>query len=336
MKFTITSTATFAATIAAIMLAGCNTAAHDAGERPVAANVQLDTPQAEGWALVWSDEFDGDTLDRSKWLPEESCWGGANDERQCYTDRPENVEVSGGMLRLKARPERFTGASRPPELRDTNEPMETRPYTSGKVRTRGLHAWKYARVDIRAKPVAGQGAWPALWMMPDGDAYGRWPLSGEIDILETVNLGAKCSECAGDVGENRTVSALHYGDVSPGNEHVAKASHLPDLSLPSDDFHTFSVEWGAGLIRFFVDGRPHFEVTPDQWWSAAKATKSRPAAPFDQPFYLMANLAVGGNWPENVNERGIDATAFPSEFTIDWVRVYQCTKDRDTGRACMD
>ena len=296
---------------------------------------QGDTPQADGWELVWSDDFEGETLDRTKWTPEVSCWGGGNEERQCYTDRPENIEVSDGFLHLKARPEEFTGPDRPPEIAGDDNGERTKPYTSGKVRTRGLHSWKFARVDVRAKPPGGQGAWPAVWMMPADDHYGRWPLSGEIDILEAVNLGAECPECEGDVGENRTTSALHFGDVSPKNAYVDHRTTLPSKALPSEGFHVWSVEWGEGLLRFFLDGRLHFEVTPEEWWTASEKAKGNPNAPFDQPFYLMANLAVGGAWPERDNEGGVDASAFPSEFIIDWVRVYQCEGDRETGRACM-
>lgn len=109
-----------------------------------------------GWELVWSDEFEGNELDRTKWTPEQSCWGGGNNERQCYTDRLVNIEVSGGFLLLKARKETFTGPDRPPEIAEDPNPEVTREYTSGKIRTRGLHAWKYGRIEVRAKVPAGQ------------------------------------------------------------------------------------------------------------------------------------------------------------------------------------
>ena len=287
------------------------------------------------WQLVWADEFNGTELDRTKWTPEQSCWGGGNNERQCYTDRAENISVEGGMLLLKARKETFTGPDRPPEIAANPNPQVTREYTSGKVRTIGLHAWKYGRIEARAKVPAGQGMWPAIWMMPADNVYGGWPLSGEIDILETVNIGATCDECQGNVGENRTVSALHFGNSPPDNRHVDQKTPLPDLSLPSDDFHVYAVEWGEGLIRFFVDGRLHFEVTADKWFSGSPKAAGNPNAPFDQPFYLMANLAVGGKWPEESNDKGLASSSIPNQFALDWVRVYQCDTDPDTGRACM-
>ena len=291
--------------------------------------------EGAGWQLVWADEFDGATLDRTKWTPEVSCWGGGNYERQCYTDRPENISVEGGLLLLKARKERFTGPARPPEIAEDPNPSQTQSHTSGKVRTIGKHAWRYGRIEVRAKVPAGQGTWPAVWMMPDQPAYGSWPRSGEIDILEAVNIGAKCKACEGGRGENRTISALHFGDFAPQNLYVDGRASLPDLALPSEEFHTYAVEWGEGLIRFMVDDRVHLTVTSDQWKTASPRARGRPAAPFDQPFYLMANLAVGGRLSEENNAKGVAASSFPAQFAIDWIRVYQCGSDPDTGRACM-
>ncbi|MBT8390140.1 MAG: glycoside hydrolase family 16 protein [Altererythrobacter sp.] len=287
------------------------------------------------WELVWADEFDGDALDRGKWAPEESCWGGGNDERQCYTDRPENIEVSEGLLRLKGRAEQFTGPLRPPEIAEDPNPTRTQNYTSGKIRSKGLAAWKYGRIEVRAKVPAGQGLWPAVWMMPDESAYGPWPLSGEIDILETVNIGAGCDECPGSEVENRTVSALHFGDLPPGNDLVDKKTPLATGKLPSDEFNTYAVEWGEGLIVFFVNGEEHLRATPADWFTGSQLANGNANAPFDQPFYVMANLAVGGKWPERDNEKGLDPDALPAELQIDWIRVYQCAEDRETGRACM-
>ncbi|QFT78860.1 glycoside hydrolase family 16 protein [Erythrobacter sp. THAF29] len=293
-------------------------------------------PIVANWELVWSDEFEGTQLDRSKWAPEKSCWGGGNNERQCYTDRPENIAVENGLLLLKARKETFTGPDRPPEIASNPNPQVTREYTSGKVRTRGLHAWKYGRFEVRAKVPAGQGMWPAVWMMPEENHYGGWPLSGEIDILEAVNLGATCTECSGTVGENRHVSALHFGNAWPDNSYVDQKSALPDLSLPSDDFHVYAVEWGEGLIRFLIDDRVHFTVPRDRWFTGSSLAVGNPNAPFDRPFYIMANLAVGGKWPEESNDMGLDESALPNQLEIDWIRVYQCSEEPGNGRACMN
>ena len=303
-----------------------------AGSAPEAPLAPL---EGAGWELVWADEFDGDALDRTKWTPEVSCWGGGNWERQCYTDRPDNIAVEGGLLLLKARKERFTGPARPPEIAENPNPQLTQPYTSGKVRTRGLHAWRYGRIAVRARVPAGQGTWPAVWMMPAEDRYGPWPLSGEIDILEAVNIGARCTVCEGGRGENRTISALHFGDRPPGNRVIDQRSALPDRALPSDDFHVYAVEWGEGLIRFLVDDRVHLTVPAERWSTASPRARGNPNAPFDQPFYVMANLAVGGRLSEENNAKGVAGRSFPAQFAIDWIRVYACTDDPDTGRACM-
>lgn len=323
-------------TIAGLLKAGTLTAALLlSGASSPPAEQPLAPLEGAGWELVWADEFDGTALDRSKWTPEQSCWGGGNNERQCYTDRPENIAVDGGMLLLRARKERFAGPARPPEIADWNNPTQVQSHTSGKVRTIGLHAWRYGRIEARAKVPAGQGTWPAIWMMPDNPAYGPWPRSGEIDILEAVNIGAKCKECAGGVGENRTISALHFGDFAPQNRYVDHRNALPDLALPSDGFHVFAVEWGEGVIRFLVDDRVHLTVTADQWSTAAPSARGNPAAPFDQPFYIMANLAVGGRLSEENNAKGVAKGSFPAQFAIDWIRVYRCASDPTTGRACI-
>ncbi len=322
----------FAGMALAGFLAGCFA---PASSEPAEAETTVAPLEGAGWELVWSDEFDGSQLDRTKWVPEESCWGGGNNERQCYTDRTENVTVENGLLLLRARKESFTGPDRPPEIASTPNPMVTQEYTSGKVRTRGLHSWRYGRIEVRAKVPSGQGTWPAVWMMPAYDHYGGWPLSGEIDILEAVNIGADCTECDGDVGENRTVSALHFGDIAPANLYVDSKTALPDLSLPSDDFHIYSVEWGEGIIRFLVDDRVHATFGPKDWSTASPKAEGNAYAPFDRPFYVMANLAVGGRWPERDNEKGLAPSSIPAQFEIDWIRVYQCTNDRGTGRACI-
>ncbi|WP_017672271.1 glycoside hydrolase family 16 protein [Blastomonas sp. AAP53] len=305
-------------------------AATTPAQAPLAAS-----PAQGGWDLVWSDEFDGTALDPAKWKPELSCWGGGNAEQQCYTYRAENIRVEDGKLHLLAKKERFTGPDRPPEIASTPNPQTTQPYTSGKVRTRGLAAWRYGRVEFRAKVPRGQGTWPAVWMMPADDAYGGWPLSGEIDILEAANLGATCKDCTGDVGENRTSSALHFGDSPPRNTHIMQRVALPDDALPSDDFHVWTLEWAQGLMRFYLDGRMYWEVTPDKWFTTSEKARGNAVAPFDQPFYLMANLAIGGRMAEDNNDKGVATNVVPAGFEIDWVRVYQCKDDRATGLACM-
>lgn len=288
-----------------------------------------------GWELVWFDEFDGTDLDRTKWLPEQSCWGGGNNERQCYTDRPANIFVADGLLHLRGQKEEFTGPLMPPELASNGDRPRQQQYTSGKIRSKGLAAWKYGKIEVRAKVPAGQGLWPAVWMMPEEPVYGSWPLSGEIDILETVNIGAFCDECPDSDIENRTVSAIHFGGSPPNNDVVDQKTPFASGGLPSDDFVIYGVEWGEGLIKFFVNGKEHLRVGPEDWFTASALASDNANAPFDTPFYVMANLAVGGKWPEESNELGLDESSVPADFLIDWIKVYQCAEDRETGRACM-
>lgn len=286
------------------------------------------------WSLVWSDDFDGDALDRSKWAPEESCWGGGNNERQCYTDRETNVAVGDGVLRLIARPETFEGPLYPEGLEFLGDGRRTQQYTSGKVRTRGLAAWRYGRISARIKLPAGQGAWPAFWMMPEGDVYGRWPLSGEIDIMESVNLGTPCAECPGGV-EQRTSGALHFGDEAPDNTYLFLKTAGDRTPGPAEEWRIYTVEWAEGVLQWFVDGDIFMRITSDEWFTAAPAAAGRAHAPFDQPFYLMINFAVGGNLAEKSNDGGFDPASFPAEVLVDWVRVEQCAGDLETGRACL-
>lgn len=300
---------------------------------PALANPDSD---AKGWQLVWADEFSGNTLDRTKWRPEMSCWGGGNNERQCYTDRSKNIRVKDGQLHLLAFKEKFRGPDRPPEIAANPNPMRAQPYTSGKIRTLGLASWKYGKIEFRAKPPKGQGTWPAVWMMPADSAYGGWPRSGEIDILEGVNLGATCPQCEGQVGENRMISAIHFGDYAPKNKWRDTRVALPSHALPSDDFHVWKLEWGKGVLRFYLDGRKYWELKTDDWETASPLAQGNPNAPFDQPFYIMANLAIGGKLSEDNNDRGVAKDVVPAVFAIDWIRIYKCSEDRETGLACMD
>jgi len=292
--------------------------------------------EGRGWELVWSDEFDGDQLDRILWEVEESCWGGGNDERQCYTDRQKNVEVKNGVLRLKAFREKFKGLQYPQGWPGGRGKQIRQKYTSGKVRTRDRADWTYGRFSARIKLPKGQGTWPAFWMLPADNAYGGWAASGEIDIMEAVNLGAKCPECDGKIGENRSSGALHFGGEWPDNTYKMKAAQLPGGDDAVDQYHVFTAEWGAGRINWFVDGQKFLTLNPKDWSTSALEKSQNPNAPFDQDFYLMFNLAVGGKYPEENNTGGFEQSSFPAQMLVDWVRVYQCQEDLATGRACMD
>ena len=200
------------------------------------ATVELPAPgttrmpgREDGWELVWSDEFDGTGIDRSKWNFDVDCWGGGNDERQCYTDRTENARVADGRLIITARKEDYTGPAWPPHMRNGDrdpDAQATKPYTSARLVTRGNAAWTYGRIEVRARLPQGQGTWPAIWMLPEDQDYGTWAASGEIDILEAVNLGIPCAECPSG-REDTILGTLHFGGQWPDNAYSSTETHAP-------------------------------------------------------------------------------------------------------------
>ena len=268
------------------------------------------------WKLVWNDEFDGDRIDPSKWAfdigngffdYEHQLWipGWGNEELQYYTHEPQNVFVKGSLLTIRALKESLHGCG----------------YTSARLKTRTrdgtpLFNKLYGKFEFRAKVPWGKGLWPALWLLPQEDRYGGWAASGEIDVMEIV--GEKPHE---------VLSSLHFGSSYPKRSLITHVHPLPGGSTVAD-WHVYTVEWEPGEIRFYVDGV--HTTTHDHWWSCSKTRsgqgiEARRAsdlnpwpAPFDQPFYLVMNVAVGGNFPGVPNA----ATRFPAELVVDYVRVY--------------
>lgn len=273
------------------------------------------------WVLVWSDEFEGDVLDRSKWSFDVDCWGGGNAERQCFTDAPANARVGDGALIITARRETVSGPSLPERLRPPGMPVETvsRDFSSARLVSRGRAAWRYGRIEVRARLPRGQGLWPAIWMLPEHSAYGGWASSGEIDIMEAVNLGAPCEECVSGT-EDRVFGTLHYGGQWPNNRYSGTKTTLPDLALGT---HTFALEWSERGITWFVDDVPYACQRSGQWFTSSPAAAGRPAAPFDQPFHLILNVAVGGHLPEGGNSGGVDPAVLPQSMIVEFVRVYE-------------
>ncbi len=294
-----------------------------------------------GWEMVWSDEFDGSAIDDKKWTHEVNCDGGGNNEQQCYTDSAENSYVSDGKLHIVSLPA-AEGAEKP--------------YTSARLVTRNKGDFKYGRFEMKAKLPQGQGSWPAFWMMPTDSVYGVWPQSGEIDIVEAVNLKTVNAE---GVEENNVHGTLHYG-TQEGDSHPysGKSYSLPDGANPADDFHVYALEWQEGEMRWYVDGHLYAtqrksEVRTNSkgeavglshrgWFSknydpiTGEFTTYWNNAPYDQEFFMILNSAVGGEWPEAVNNLGVDAEAFAQGqiYEIDYVRVYQCKQDPITGKGC--
>lgn len=288
-----------------------------------------ETPQTSlsdpsDWTLVWADEFNGDTIDSAKWTHEVDCWGGGNDERQCYTTLPTNSAVVEGKLQIIAQLQPAEGPALPPHMLETVPEDERgatkkQPFTSARLNTKGKADWKYGRFETRAKMPTGQGVWSAIWMLPTEETYGSWAASGEIDIVEAVNLGALCKSCDDDV-ENRIIGTIHYGGEWPRNKYKGKHAEMP----PSDDgFHTYAVEWEEGKITWFIDGEAYSTLSQKDWGNSALFSKKAKSAPFDIPFHLIMNVAIGGNLAEDNNSGGVSLADFPKTMEVDWVRVYQ-------------
>ncbi len=279
----------------------------------------------EGWELVWNDEFDGVEIDQSKWGWETNCWGGGNNELQCYTDRPENAFLRDGNLVIHARPETFSGPAEPLEW-NSNAGDRTLPYTSARLRTLGKGDWKYGRIEVRAKLPSGQGIWPAIWMLPTDYAYGGWAASGEIDIVEAVNLS--------DEEPKQVHGTLHYGREWPG-QASSGTNYVFEGSDPVDEFHTYALEWANREMRWYVDDVHYATQKSSGWYSQIKGAdgfyETVPGdAPFNQRFHLLMNVAVGGNWPGELDS----STPFPAELEVDFVRVFACPEDPTSLRAC--
>lgn len=313
--------------------------------------------QEKGWQLVWSDEFDATVIDRDKWAFEENCWGGGNNELQCYVDKSENAFVQDGMLHIRAIKGDYTGAvynADSPDY-DAND-TKTQSWTSSRLRSVApmpfvdgqdptfnfRNDWTYGRFEIRAKLPSGQGTWPAVWMLPTDWEFGGWASSGEIDIMEAVNLKADRVVTVNGVEtvvpENRVHGTLHYGRNWPNNVYSGVEYDFGDVS-PADNFHTYAIEWEEGAIRWFIDGNHYATQTQEGWYTHYQdengdwQTSGVTAAPFNKDFHLIMNVAIGGNWPAVVNEKGVNPDLQQVEMVIDYVRVYQC-KDDATGVAC--
>ncbi|HSG36748.1 MAG TPA: family 16 glycosylhydrolase [Paracoccaceae bacterium] len=279
----------------------------------------------QGWELVWNDEFDGEAIDPTKWSWETNCWGGGNNELQCYTDRSDNSFLRDGKLVIRAQKEDFTGPAEPLDW-NSGAGDRTLPYTSARLRTLNKGDWTYGRFEIRAKLPGGQGIWPAIWMLPSDWVYGAWAASGEMDILEAVNLT--------DEADKIVHGTLHYGREWPANVQSGASYDFGEVD-PRETFHTYAVEWGKREIRWYVDDVHYATQKSSGWYSQVLGDdgffQDVPGdAPFDQRFHLLLNIAVGGNWPGPPDE----TTQLPVEFEIDHVRVFQCVDDPQTLNAC--
>ena len=258
---------------------------------PVKTPTPAPTPSVDGYSLVWQDNFATDTaIDTSKWALETNDTGEGNGELEYYTTRSQNLFLQNGNLVLQALKENYTGAD-----------GQTRSYTSGRMHT--LASWKYGRFEASMKLPGGQGIWPAFWLLPQSNTYGAWAASGEIDIMETINLGG--------AGGNNQYGTLHYGGVWP-NDLSESQEYVPAANMTTG-FHTYAVEWDPSQIRFYFDNVLYETQTN---WSSTGGTYP---APFNQPFFITLNVAVGGQWPGSPDS----TTAFPAQLQVQYVRVYQ-------------
>ena len=244
------------------------------------------------WSLVWSDDFDGpngSTVDSSKWSFDIGGKGWGNNELETYTSRTANADLEGGALVIKTLQETLTG---PDGI--------TRNYTSARLLTKTKFMQKYGRFEARLKIPYGQGLWPAFWMLGDNIQTAHWPNCGEIDIME--NIGKEPS----------IVHGTFHGPGYSGGGGITASYALANGRKFSDDFHKFAVEWEPNVMRFYVDSVLYQTRTPADLPAAATWV-------FDHPFFIILNVAVGGEWPGNPDA----STVFPQRMVVDYVRVYQ-------------
>ncbi len=248
---------------------------------------------AQTWELVWSDEFDyTGSPDPAKWDHDLGAGGWGNQEAQYYTARPENVRVNGDHLIIEARAESFSGSN----------------YTSARITTRDRASWTYGRIEARAQLPAGVGSWSAIWMLSEESPYGIWPASGEIDIAEHVGKD-----------QGRVHSSLHLKNRNSPLGNNPTGSMEP--GFVSTSFHIYAVEWEPRQIRFYVDDQLVDLRVPgtNQIGEYQNPQQGWAEWPFDQPFHVLLNVAVGGQWGGPT----IDAAAFPTQMLVDYVRVYE-------------
>ena len=250
---------------------------------PLAAQVAGDTwTPGAGWTLVWADEFAGDSVNRANWNYDLGGGGWGNAELETYTT--ENAVVADGLLRITALKEPNGG------------------YTSSRLKTQGLQSWTYGKVAARLRLPRGQGIWPAFWMLGDNIGTVGWPRCGEIDIMEMIG--------GGEDRDDSYYGTLHW-DQSGHRFTGTSRTELPDPAIFHDAFHVFEVEWTPAAIVWKLDGSETGRLAID----AANAPEREE---FHRSFFIILNLAVGGNWPGSPDA----STVFPQALEVDWVRVY--------------
>ena len=267
-------------------------------------------PIVDGWIPTWCDEFEAalpnTIIDPTKWTYQAGGGGFGNQELQYYKNAdPDNVAIRDGALVITALKEVYSSNN----------------YTSTKLWTQATDSFKYGKIEMRAKLPYGRGTWPAFWMMPKTSKYGGWPDSGEIDIMEHVGYDM-----------NTVLGTVHTERFSGTNGRGGTTDSLIPNTVPSIDvantWHTYGIIWNEEKIEWYFDGHLFGTVEADEKWGNGYSADPSVDWPFDQSFYIILNLAIGGTWG---GAQGVDDSIFPATFTIDYVRVYQ--QDYVTGDA---
>lgn len=290
------STALFVISIAVIALLSCvdkqkKNVMDDQTKQKGAVSSQINTAYDPGneWNLIWSDEFDQDTIDTTNWNFQVEKAGRFNDEWQRYTNSSDNAYIDNNCLVIRA-------------IHETDVHGIDQ-YTSARLHTANKHSWKYGKIAARIKLPEGEGIWPAFWMLganiDENGGDTPWPQSGEIDILELY--GSK---------DDAVIEAnLHYADASNQHAMMGAVSYELEEGIFADSFHIFELEWDENKISWFVDGQQY----------ASTPITANDRSEFHKEFFILLNLAVGGTFAGRPDE----TTQFPQYMYVDWVRVYQ-------------
>jgi len=280
--------------------------------------------RAADWQLLWSDEFDGDSLDSTKWSYEVDCWGGGNGELQCYTARPDNVRIENGNLILEAKREvGYLGTTEGCTRQDSC--LGPKDYTSGRIRT-ATHpdgSWLHGKFEMKARLPKGKHLWPAFWMLPTDYVYGTWAASGEIDIMEYRGQSP-----------NDVQGTLHHSSEWPNNRYTTSDPVTFESDF-SEDFHVFSLEWEKDSMRWYVDDQQFFEQNLDKnWWEGGgRNPYTANGQPWDQKFHIILNLAIGGAFFNGMGDLSPDDvinTWTQTAMIVDYVRVYHDASINET------
>ncbi|WP_250432008.1 glycoside hydrolase family 16 protein [Pontibacter ruber] len=245
-------------------------------------------PQDLSWQFetspVWADEFDNSGQpDQNKWGYDIGGTGWGNNELQYYTNSTSNANVADGTLKITAR----------------KENKEGKEYTSARLVSKNKGDFLYGRFEIKAKLPTGRGTWPAIWMLPTDWAYGGWPKSGEIDIMEHVGYD-----------QNNVHITVHTEAFNHAKKTEKGKSKV--IETASTAFHLYRVDWTPYAVRGYIDNLPVFEFI--------NSGKGFEEWPFDKRFHLLMNIAVGGNWG---GAQGVDPSVYPQTMEVDYVRVYK-------------